>query len=56
MCRRGANEKVELLCLGRLNIEELRRRVPRWVAGHHELLADAEPEIPDGLSDRTEDN
>jgi putative DNA primase/helicase len=56
MRRRAAGETVERLRLDRLDLEDLRRKCARWAADHLEELGDADPEMPDGLSDRAADN
>lgn len=57
MVRKKASEKVERLRMDRLSpFEELRRRVLRWAIDSREVLAQADPEVPDELNDRAADN
>jgi hypothetical protein len=58
MRRRAPNERIERLRLDRLHheFEVVRRRAARWAADNLDKLRDADPPIPDGLSDRGGDN
>ena len=57
MKRKRADEKVERFRADRLNWAiSLKSRCARWAADHIEGLRDADPELPDELDDRAQDN
>jgi hypothetical protein len=53
MHRKSAGEECERL--KRLNATELQRKCARFVADHAAKIASAEPEIPQGLTNRAAD-
>ena len=56
MRRRAPGEHVERLRVDQLDLGDLRRKIARWASDRFEELRNADPEMPDGLSDRAEDN
>lgn len=58
MRRRAPGELVERLRMDRLaaEVEPLRRRATRWAKDHLEELRAADPEMPEALHDREQDN
>lgn len=57
MRRRTHDEKVERLRLDRLDeLEPLRRQAWRWAMDHAEQLRTLDPEVPEELHDRAQDN
>ena len=57
MKRKRADEKVERLRADRLEwAEVLKSRAARWAVDHVESLRNADPELPDELDDRAQDN
>jgi hypothetical protein len=55
--RRLPNEEITRLRSTRTNhLRVLGRRIARWVADNKSSLADAEPSLPEQLSDRAQDN
>jgi hypothetical protein len=58
MRRRTREERVERLRLDRLRgeLEPLRRRAVRWAADCLQALRAADPEVPETLNDRAQDN
>jgi putative DNA primase/helicase len=55
--RRRSDEKVERLRAGQNGLlEELRRKITRWVADHKIELAVCDPPVPEMLNDRAADN
>ena len=57
MARKKVSERVERLRTDRLGpFEDLRRRALRWVSDTHQVLEQADPEVPNELNDRAADN
>lgn len=58
MRRKKRGEKVERLRRDRIQreLEPLHRRAARWAADHLPALREADPEVPDELHDRDQDN
>jgi putative DNA primase/helicase len=57
MRRKSPKEKVERLRIDRLHeFHPLRRRVARWALDNLEALRQADPEVPESLNDRAQDN
>lgn len=55
--RRLAHEKIERLRRAHaLSLAAIGRRVARWVEDHFSGLMDADPDLPDALNDRAQDN
>src|SRR5262249_19416442 len=55
--RRPASEKITPLRIGRTgHLDELRRRMVRWVADHENHIAERDPSLPQELYNRGEDN
>jgi hypothetical protein len=57
LVRRRGNEKIASLRIGKTgHLDNLARRIVRWVADHEEQLAAMEPAMPDGIINREADN
>jgi putative DNA primase/helicase len=58
MRRRAPSEQVERLRRDRLHrqLEPLRQQAARWTADHQKIIRDADPAVPDSISDRAQDN
>jgi putative DNA primase/helicase len=58
MRRRAPNEKVERLRRDRIHQElnPIRRRAARWATDYLEQIREADPDVPDSLHDRAQDN
>jgi putative DNA primase/helicase len=57
MRRKKPDEKVERLRLDRLKgLDELCSKAAKWAEDHLDKLRKADPSMPEGLSDRSEDN
>ena len=54
--RKKKDEKTERLRRNRTHLSVLARRSARWVADNRDALANADPELPDELNDRAQDN
>ncbi len=55
--RVAPGERVERLRLGRLGeLEPLRQKCRRWADDHGDALSEADPAVPDLMSDRAADN
>jgi hypothetical protein len=55
--RRAPGERVERLRIDRLHeLEDVRSRIARWAEDHGDDLRHADPDVPDVLHDRAQDN
>jgi Protein of unknown function (DUF3631) len=55
--RKKRDEKTKPLRIGKTgHLDELRRRIVRWVADHEEAIAERDPEMPSSLLNREADN
>jgi hypothetical protein len=55
--RKKRDEKTKQLRMGRTgHLDELRRRIVRWIADHEETIAERDPEMPEAIGNREADN
>jgi putative DNA primase/helicase len=56
MRRKARGERADRLRLDKLDLKDLRSKAARWVTDNKDVLRGADPDVPDSLDDRAQDN